>query len=403
MKKTKAALIIMSLFILSIQTYAGHRVGNGGDAVVLKDDTVILADPYLKRSKIDAGSTEPEGCRPKNRKQLHPLLIEELKRISDVLVSYGAAVKKGVFNEKPFISVFIGDHVLSGHVTYCFVDELPLSAKEEMDLVNLPDGAVRERLAVTRGSVTWIKQKLFLKMNIREQAKTIIHERLHSVLSGISYEKIVGVTDGIEIALSLLNKQLAGERPVVSENQFIKLNRLRRLILDLSLFKDNYSYRDGDLELMDASDYSFEKFKIVKNGGGMVAVDTNVDPSAYISIGSMLPKKAEIRSGVELINSKLCFASFSRLITAGYTDYGIVLDSNSKIENAWFGSCRGKVYFGKNSTVKNSSIILDRRFGVNVWLETGIKILDSDIRASLSYFLMRENSTTPIEQKNLSV
>jgi len=81
------------------------------------------------------------------------------------------------------IAAFFSEYVLKWTVEYRFVDALTAIARcrGEDGGEHLPPGSEAHAIACTQGPVTWIVGSLFKRMNIREQAKTIIHERMHAL------------------------------------------------------------------------------------------------------------------------------------------------------------------------------------------------------------------------------
>jgi len=68
-------------------------------------------------------------------------------------------------------------------------------------------------------------------MNIREQAKTIIHERMHALPIDIPHDFIADFTVGIGLILELYNDQINGRRPVLTTEQIRKISVFRRRIM----------------------------------------------------------------------------------------------------------------------------------------------------------------------------
>ncbi|MEK7691095.1 MAG: hypothetical protein AAB425_08755, partial [Bdellovibrionota bacterium] len=161
MKLIKLCILTLTILGNSNQVWAGGAtgVGGGGDVVILSDDTIVLADPYIKH--------EGENF------ELNPLLIQELSRMGDLLVSYGANVLYGR-------SAFVVQDVINPLIDYRFQEELPTDC-HRIPTANLPIGASQELAACTVGNVTTIRPSLFNGMSIREQAKLIVHERLRAL------------------------------------------------------------------------------------------------------------------------------------------------------------------------------------------------------------------------------
>lgn len=76
--------------------WAGPGASGGGDVVILPNDDIVIADPFI--------------VTPGKKMELSPQLREELLRAGRVLKAYGADDK------------FIADNVLSRYVEYRYVD-----------------------------------------------------------------------------------------------------------------------------------------------------------------------------------------------------------------------------------------------------------------------------------------
>ncbi|MGK5087988.1 hypothetical protein WDW86_10555 [Bdellovibrionota bacterium FG-2] len=105
-------------------------------------------------------------------------------------------------------------------------------------------------------------------MSIREQAKTIYHERLRAIPRAIPEEFIADITDGLEFGLSQLKLELQGERPVLNADQLELIENMKLRLMQTGL----------------ATQVSEIARKTIANGGGMVAVNSKVSPTAYVGI-----------------------------------------------------------------------------------------------------------------------
>jgi hypothetical protein len=399
MKALNILLSAVTLFSLTSTLAKADRGGGGGTGLQF-DDHLILAHPYkLVGNKVEFSSE----------------LVQELNRAGKLLVRYGADYlsRKDQFSKlhedaitgletSAFIENYVRNWSWIGEnflVEYRFVNELPdyPECKQISHLVTLEPGAKPVQLACTIKYITWIKQDLFSKMNLREQAKTIIHERLHAygnndINADLFHEFIDDITEGLDLALDLYNAQIQGGRPILSESQVSLLTTMMRRIGQLKL---NQGRQDSATLASISFDSFISKFKVTKRGGGLVSSLTA--ESAYIGAGSVA--WAHIGDDAEIIdtscydprpnrwiiceigaNAKISFVTLysnqpDRNISLNVganshvsnfdaqlntqKDEGrsreIYIGSNSWIENVYLVDMRGLVV-GDHSTLKNMQV-----------------------------------------------
>lgn len=335
---------------------AGDKeVGNGGDAVTLPDDSVILADPFTKR----IGS-------PQN---LHPALVTELKRVGRLLTRYGAmwnyrerhynhGASAGHWSGVDYHdqAKFVEESVLDPLIEYRFVDALPKIrvCGSESDPDSLPSGSQLHAVACTQGVVTWIKESLFKRMTIREQAKLIIHERLHSLPTFIAHELIADLTDGIDLMLFFYNEQLNGRRPRLTLTQVETMRIMVKRIVQVGMQAGRF----------EEPHYFIDEWHILQNGGGLVSnSNTHVSPDSYVGIGSMLDAYGRMGAGAELIDSS-CYDLYYTGDTTRH-DVGVnvicELSENaairySKLNLTYFSGTTGRFILGLGARIENSDL-----------------------------------------------
>lgn len=285
------------------RTPAGTNSSGGGEGVLL-NDTVVVARPVVQ----EHGGVVSFG----------PELSNELDRAGKLLVRYGAAFKPSydlLGKEYPYSldrSAFISDYVIprgkinakGSLIEYRFVSELPTYPEcTNRTRAQSPVHAGEVvRLACTMKYITWIREDLFNKMTVREQAKLIIHERLHSygnpgVNEELFHEFIDDITEGLDLALGLYNSQIHGERPVLTDDQVDLLIRMMRRIAQIEL---NRGRLDGnDMPNISAADKFLDLFTVTPNGGGLVTFLTS--KTAYIGAGSVAWSR--FADGSELIDT----------------------------------------------------------------------------------------------------
>lgn len=285
----------------------GNSTDRGGGDVAVINDQVVLADPYFHRTDAEEGLF---GCPIGTSGALAGPLVKELKRIGAILVSYGAKEHgKLRADEISEASAFIEEKVLS-EAQYCFVDELPRRTRPLPS--DAPAEARVEPIGYTEGKLTFIKASLFKRMNLREQAKLIVHERLHSGVGNVKYGPIADITNGIDTALSIYAQQSAGKLPAISWAEYTRLDRLR-----LALYGTGLSVNGG--------------IRVHPNGGGAYQVDamhspTRIAASAYLGIRTLLPVSAVVGDQAVVLNSR-----FSPVWGNGVLSIG----PRARIVNTW--------------------------------------------------------------------
>jgi len=272
-------LILLILTALNVQhVLAGNGTDRGGGDVALINDQVVLADPYFRRSDVEEGLF---GCPQGTTGELAPQLKSELFAVGDILLRFGA--KPGLKGTAKFIE----EHVLS-NALYCFVEELP--RRNQPLPADAPAEASIEPIGYTEGKLTFIRAPLFRRMTLREQAKFIVHERLHAAVGNVKYGPIVDVTNGIETALQIQGLQDVGGTPYLSSSDLDRLDRMRRTLLGTGI--------------SDKAD-----LKVHPNGGATYLSKSFIDPTAYVGIrmsfgnSTWIGPKAVIRN-TQFVNQK---------------------------------------------------------------------------------------------------
>lgn len=380
-------------------------VGGGGNAVVLPNDTVVLADPYYPRE----GNEPTFHCKDGERGQLHPALIEELNRAGHFLVRYGATIGLNR-NWSDFIttrewdfrepSKFIAEVVLGPTVEYCFVTKLP-HAESQPDLKNLPRGSESHSLAYTEWNVTWFQKDLFRRMSVREQAKAIIHERLHAHAGNVAHGAIVDMTNGLDLLFSIRHHQNRGRRPVLDPAQVAVLQTFMQRIVDLQLYRGRYIAGDdvSGREIKDAK-YFVTHHRVTPNGGGLYHVRTLIADDVYLGVGSWVGSGSIVEPGVTLVNTIFCpeYSSYWNLKwdydpnkknTAGFR-----IQAGSLIENSTIHGCSGPVRIGAGTWIKNSRIILSPYSLDEEAFTTGVGVVIEDSTLdSIAHLKVRTGAT----------
>ena len=253
-------------FVFATHAHAqgrGSDAGNGGGAIVLPNGDVILADPYI----VQTGQ-------PVFFEQFHSELKDEITRAGRLLVNFGAT------EDARFGAKFIAESVAHPLTEYQFMAILPERCRVEAqeDGYHLPDGLSVTAVACTAGYVTYINDGLFRRMTVREQAKLVIHERLHAYALGAPHEHIADLTSTIDEILSISRRQLLGERFELSDAQIESLRRVTRRIAQLGLNRG----RTDDVLLI------LSNYQVMRNGGGLIGNGITTHPTAFVSLDSKL-------------------------------------------------------------------------------------------------------------------
>ena len=293
-----------------------EHVGGGGDVVVLPDDTVVLADPFIKRSGVNF--------------DLNPLLIEELKRVGKL---YDISHANG--------SNFI-NQVLDPLVEYRFLSELPSNC-HRITVGDLPSGSFDTQIACTSGSITWINEALFRKMTIREQVKLIIHERLRANPTPVSDEQIADIVIGTEEILNVYNQELNGVLPKLNGDQVFKLNKLQMRLIQAGISTRNFCEpKSGCADKL--KDYETHAL-----GGAFL--QKGIDENTYVSIDSIIGLDVTIGKNVFIKNSIVGSGSISdnTKITDSKALYSLNVGANSIINNSQVG----RIIAGDKTTIND--------------------------------------------------
>jgi hypothetical protein len=218
-------------------------------------------------------------------------------------------------NQSEFINRNVRNWQLTNPlIEYKFVDQIPT---DEPECVNHHRSSKDFQGACTSKFRTYILAAAFRKMTLREQAKTIIHERLHALgTNGLSpslfHEYVDDITEALDLAMNLYNLQWRGKRPRLGKRNVEKLQTLVRRIAQIGLDstrKDKTTNR-GFLDTMVVTPYGgglvsreshwYEKglHHVYVGVGGILGFGTIISPDYYFKVGKnfdySIPFNAEI-------------------------------------------------------------------------------------------------------------
>lgn len=360
--RTKASKLLMGVCLLSVQlsTFSafaagGSMVGGGGDVVILPNDSVVLADPW-----INANTIQPSNMPP--MRVMNPKILQAIQ-------AYSSASKKVIdeLSGKEITNLMQTLGTLNNELRFYGVrdaDELnDFCASGGKKNYKLPTGHQVQQVACTAGSETFFIEPLFQKLSLRGQALLLIHERLTTLrdrLGGKNYLAIANFTTGLNVFLDLYSEQVKRKFRPLSEVE-------QKLLTDFYSATEELAKRNQDTN-SDSFQWSAHVL-----GGGRVHSLAHVDPNAIIAVDSAVPKDSEIASGAR--------------VQGLYNDtlMPINLKENAVLENislqrskatSWRDDSKLKYNFlvGQNSIVRNTKILSH-----NFVLGMNTSISDSDI------------------------
>ena len=181
----------------------------------------------------------------------------------------------------------------------------------------LPDGSTVQRAACTQGQDTFIVEPLFNKLSLADQALLMMHERLTTLrdsVGGRNYQAIAGVLSGLKLAIETGRSQKQTKKQLTEA----EANRLTEMYTSLAELQDMDSAYSG-------SHPTAYTFHAIANGGGKIAENIVVAPTAYVDLFSRVDANKDscpnsgcrIDQNVEILNSKVTFYDKRTFIAAG--------------------------------------------------------------------------------------
>lgn len=374
--KTKPTKGVASMKLLTIAlcmivptlTFAQGSGSQGGQGYKNKQTgKTRIADPNVIREE---GPTDAELG---EKFKISPELMVEVEKALRIMAVYAQVVPVphnlgtnfyGPYNL--YANAFRQDVL---QTDYRLVDQIPEDCVVEKPKMKdeTPESETLEHMACTLGKQTFLVRSMFLNTeNLREQAKSIIHERLHrtEALTVLKAEsKIADITDGLELAMTLLDRQVKGERPVLTEAQLTTLKTMQKRLQDYWIF--------GDRSSKDPTYYGRDRLikpaesTITANGGGIIGTTTELGKNVYIGIATEV-RYAKIGNNVTLVDSAwFCAPLWMRTgafpeIT-GIKRFTCQIGSNTTISEAYSVMPRNKAWIGENALVNHvaGSVIMD--------------------------------------------
>ena len=282
----KNVFIVATILFWQNSVWAGPSVGGGGDVIILPDDSVVLADPF-----IDSGAPQPNNMPP--LRALNPRILQVINlynKASTSLITDLADKESDINGVLSKLATRNNDLRFYGVQT---VEELnQFCAPGGRKIYKLPNGAQVQQVACTAGNETFMVEPLFARLSLRDQGLLLVHERLTTLrdqYGGKNYSAIARFTTGLNLYLSLYGEQ--------TKKKYRELTDVEQKILsDFYVAIEEIEKRNSEI-----TDNSFQ-WGAHKNGGGRVHVAAIVDESAFISLNSVITKGSEIGANVKIKN-----------------------------------------------------------------------------------------------------
>jgi hypothetical protein len=302
----KQALLLALILGQILPHLAFANVGglNGGGAdVAIRDDQVVLADPY--------GTIRDQ--RPLSYEEaFSPELRYEFTLVSLLAGAYSDLYKERTYlrdeyrriierSKTTIIGSKLDELVTNPDIEYSLVDELPRIAEcsRVVDYPGLQNGEKIARVACTVGSQTWIVKSLFQKLSLGDQAITLAHEGLRRL--NTDDQTVFRITSGLRITLALLTKEWNGEFPQLTEIEMYRIKDSARAALKLESLSQFKSLRAND-----TVESTLAKYIIWPLGGGWVHKEATVASDAKIGVLTRLANGSRVEQGATLSMTNVC-------------------------------------------------------------------------------------------------
>ncbi len=389
--------LLVALIFSTQALTAGPSTGGGGDAVILPDDSVVLADPFL-----DMSGQQPNNMPP--LRALNPRILMAVKSYLEVSKNHleSLSAKKpasGKKKDKPSVEVKPDLDTFKSDIAKLMKELSTRKSKlrvyavrnqEELGMYCapggrksyiLPTGARVEQVACTAGEETFLVEPLFVRMSLKDQSLLMIHERLttlRDMYGGKNYSAIARFTTGLSHYLELYREQYKGQ--------------YRRLTSDEQKALTNFYMAIEEIELRNSEvDENSFQWTVAPYGGGRVHTMSHIDESALVGLGAILRKDSDVASAVVIKNT-----FFEQPVT-------IIADENSIIENVTF-------YFDNDSAPSVSTIAIGRDSKLRhtsvrgkVFIGSQSEIYDSTLDGNLNVGDSTSIKGSKLYAKNLTI
>jgi hypothetical protein len=383
-------LILCSLAVASFSALAGRaeqpvagRHDGGGQGVKGPDGSIEIADRFPPRNAatVFQPTSEPVELLKDNKE-----LSEQIDLIDKILNLYA--------NSSRYSYAWVGKRIREKK--YYLVDKLPdvPDCQAPRDNSGVPSNSEVFHIACTQDGLKDVTFLLsndkfdFRKLPVERQADVLTHEAFRSWKVRLDTYSLEIIVNGLSRGRDIYVRQMAGERQPLSESDYQALQQMQREIPQTPLL-ENRQNRDDAVSI------------IVRNGGGLVYPykSQKIDPSAFISVGSVVSMPVVIEKDVEIIRSGISgrseYADVSPIVT---------LHAGVKLIDSTFYSAGAEVQSGviiDGSEISAQSVI---KVGANVELQKtklashklsvgdNVKMIEADLQGP--YTLAFENKVS---------
>ena len=297
------SILFISLSLSLMAHAVGPSSGGGGDAVILPDDSVVLADPFL-----NSGAPQPNNMPP--MRSLNPRLLQVADSYLKASLFHLELMSPGEGNQESLHSD-IAQQIKALSLRrndlrfYAVRDQTELSlfcAPGGRKSYVLPSGAKVEQVACTAGNETFLVEPLFLRMSLKDQTLLLIHERLTTLRDaqgGKNYSAIARFTTGLGIYLDIYREQYKNRFRTLTEKE-------QKSLTEFYIAIEEIERRNSEI-----TEDSFQWYA-AHTGGGRVHNLSDVAEDAVIGLGFVVGKKSVVKSGAVLKRAYLsgCIPQF---------------------------------------------------------------------------------------------
>ncbi|WP_413574944.1 hypothetical protein ACLVWU_11905 [Bdellovibrio sp. HCB290] len=335
MKQAFLSLLI-SAFSLTALAQMGPSNGGGGDVVVLPNDQVVLADPFLNH----------DGQQPNNMppmRSINPRIIQAILQYGKFSAETLKRLSNGEYAILKQMELLINpkESELRFYAVQSAQELANFCAPGGKKSYNLPDGASVQSVACTAGHETFLVEPLFLRLTIRDQAMLLIHERLTTLRDkngGKNYSAIARFTTGLKTFISVGQDQVKGVVRRLTEGEVQRLT-------DFYVAAEEIERRNGDIE-----ETSFT-YQAHPYGGGMIAASAQVASSAYVDLQSQIAGGSYVGAGAILRNFNFV-SNWAGAPSKVEVQPGVQAQ-NVKIYCEYNGPCIRNFVIGQNTYLNN--------------------------------------------------
>lgn len=325
--------LVFVFAMTSILAFAdkGPSSGGGGDVVILPNDQVVLADPFLNHD-----ADQPRGL-PSER-SLNPKIIDAAKK-------YLRAVADLMNQEESLYTTLQELTVRSDYLEFIAVrnteelnDNCASGGKKNY---TLPNGAKVQQVACTHENKTYLVEPIFIKLSLRDQVLLLMHERLTTLTDAAgsrNYSAIANFTSGLNTFLDIFKEQRKNTFRQLTDAEQKRITALYSAIKELEL-------RDSDIP-DDAFNWHAHSL-----GGGRVNDNVEIPANTTVSLGSNIGEGSTIEENVKIVRSDVWATKLganSQVIDSILSE-GSNLGANSLVRNS----------MAHNLTVKGRAEIIE--------------------------------------------